>query len=272
MQALTELSFSNLCLGLLFASVSLVVAFTFLWIVQRLRGNAGIVDVGWTFALPACAVLYGSMLEGESTRKLLIITLSSIWGLRLGLYILFDRVLGKPEDGRYKMLRENWGKDFQFYIFVFFMFQALAAVFFSIPFLLIVTIPVTVAPLLTATDYLGIALWLIAFFGEAVSDNQLMRFRNNPSNRGKTCKIGLWHYSRHPNYFFQWLFWWSYFLLALHSPYWYLALPHPALMLYSLFKVTGIPYTEAQAVKSRGEDYIEYQRTTNAFFPWFPKH
>jgi hypothetical protein len=92
-----------------------------------------------------------------------------------------------------------------------------------------------------------------------------------PANRGRTCRAGLWRYSRHPNYFFEWLHWWSYPLLAWGSPEWWLTLLGPALMLYTLLKVTGIPYTEQQALASRGDDYRAYQRSTSALFPGFPK-
>jgi steroid 5-alpha reductase family enzyme len=103
-----------------------------------------------------------------------------------------------------------------------------------------------------------------------LADRQLARFKRRPESRGKTCREGWWRYSRHPNYFFEWLHWWSYVLLAAGSPWWVLTLIGPALMLLFLFKVTGIPATEAQASVSRS-DYAEYRRTTSAFIPWFPK-
>jgi len=116
----------------------------------------------------------------------------------------------------------------------------------------------------------GVLVWVIAVAGEALADAQLARYRSVPANRGRTCRVGLWRASRHPNYFFEWLHWWSYVLLATGSPLWWATLIGPALMLYVLLKVTGIPATEAQAVLSR-PDYAEYQRTTSAFIPWFPK-
>ena len=108
--------------------------------------------------------------------------------------------------------------------------------------------------------------------GETAADRQLEKFREDPSQRGRTCRAGLWRYSRHPNYFFEWLMWMAYALFAIGSPPWgWLTLGCPAVMLYLLFKVTGIPATEAQALRSRGDDYRQYQQTTNIFVPWFPK-
>jgi steroid 5-alpha reductase family enzyme len=100
---------------------------------------------------------------------------------------------------------------------------------------------------------------------------QLNAFKANAANRGKTCRAGLWKYSRHPNYFFEWLIWVAFCLFAIDSKYGYLALFPPALMLYFLFRVTGIPATEAQALRTRGEDYRRYQETTSVFVPWFPR-
>lgn len=105
--------------------------------------------------------------------------------------------------------------------------------------------------------------------GESVADRQLDRFRRDPANKGRVCRVGLWRVSRHPNYFFEWLLWVAYFTFALASPGGWLTAYCPALMLYFLFRVTGIPTTEAQALRSRGDDYRECQRTTSAFVPWF---
>jgi len=114
-------------------------------------------------------------------------------------------------------------------------------------------------------------LWLIAISGEALADAQLAAFKRHAANRGRVCDAGLWRYSRHPNYFFEWLIWMAYAVFAFPSPYGYLALIIPAVMLFFLFKVTGIPATEEQSLRSRGDKYREYQRTTSRFVPWFPK-
>jgi len=139
---------------------------------------------------------------------------------------------------------------------------------FAVPFLVVALTPERLPlPALVA----AVLIWLLAVGGETLADRQLAAWRADPAHRGRTCRAGLWRYSRHPNYFFEWLHWWSYPLLAWGSPEWWLTLLGPALMLYTLLKVTGIPYTEQQALASRGDDYRAYQRTTSAFVPWFPK-
>ena len=120
-------------------------------------------------------------------------------------------------------------------------------------------------------DFLGVLIWVVAVVGESVADRQLERFRTEPANRGKTCRMGLWRYSRHPNYFFEWLVWCGIGLAALAAPLGWLALASPAIMLFLILKVTGIPPTEERAVLSRGKDYRDYQATTSAFVPWLPK-
>ena len=107
--------------------------------------------------------------------------------------------------------------------------------------------------------------------GEAAADAQLNKFKSDPSNKGRTCQVGLWRYSRHPNYFFEWLIWVAFALFALASPGGCWGLLSPALILYFVLRVTGIPATEAQAIRTRGEEYRRYQQTTSAFVPWFPK-
>jgi len=153
-------------------------------------------------------------------------------------------------------------------LFVFFQVQALVDVVLAVPFLVAMR---KVGTPFDALDVAGVAVWVVAVVGESVADRQLARFRADPANRGRTCRAGLWRFSRHPNYFFEWVHWWAYVVLALGAPFWWLTLVAPALMLYFLLKVTGIPATEAQALASRGDDYRDYQRTTSAFVPWFPK-
>ncbi len=176
-------------------------------------------------------------------------------------------MLGKEEDGRYQELRRRWAPHANRSFFVFFQAQALFVVFFSLPFAFVAQDD---ADGLGALAWIGIAVWAIGNAGTIVADRQLARWRANPSNKGKTAGGGLWSWSRHPNYFFEWVNWCGNALVACAAPWGWLAWAVPAGLLYLLFKVTGIPETEAQALRSR-EDYAEYQQTTSVFVPLPPR-
>ncbi len=124
-------------------------------------------------------------------------------------------------------------------------------------------------PTLAPLEYAGTALWMVALAGEAVADAQLAAFKRDPASKGQVCQRGLWTYSRHPNYFFEWLIWVAWALFGMASPYGWISILCPLLMFYFLFRVTGIPATEAQSLRSKGEAYRRYQQTTSAFVPWF---
>ncbi len=256
-------------LGLLLRGWAGAAALMFvLWLVQLRTRNAGIVDVGWAAALGALGLYYAIAGEADGARRLLVGAISGIWGFRLAGHLLFDRVLGEPEEGRYVALRKRWGAHSDRNLWFFFQAQALLAVILSLPFLL------GAAPEgrgLSALVWLGALVWIVGVVGESVADRQLKRFKARPGSRGQVCREGLWRYSRHPNYFFEWVIWCGFALAGLDAPQGWLALLGPALILFFLLRVTGIPPTEAQALRSRGEAYREYQRTTSAFVPWFPK-
>ena len=244
------------------------VAMFLLYAFQRRHNDAGIVDVGWSLGIGAAVGWYALVVEADLIQRLAVAAVALPWSLRLGLYLLLDRVKGREEDGRYRKLREHWGAEAQRRFLVFFQFQGALIVLFSLPPLLAMLSP-EASPL---TLLLGVLLGLLAMAGESLSDAQLRRWRSNPANRGRTCREGLWRYSRHPNYFFEWLHWWAYVVMAGFSWHALAALAGPLLMLLFLYRITGIPYTEAQALLSRGDDYRDYQRTTSAFVPWFPKN
>jgi steroid 5-alpha reductase family enzyme len=239
-----------------------------LWLFYRRKGNAGIVDAGWAFEVATLAVLFSWLGKGWAMRRAAVAIVMAVWGIRLAAYLLRDRVIGRPEDERYANLRRSWGARQSVRFFWFFQAQAVAALFFALPAAIASTNPES---RWLPVEIVALGLWLAAFAGETAADRQLERFRANRSNRGRTCRDGLWRYSRHPNYFFEWMMWVAYALFALGSRWGVLALACPAAMLYLLFKVTGIPATEAQAVRTRDGDYRDYQNTTSAFVPWFPK-
>jgi steroid 5-alpha reductase family enzyme len=239
-----------------------------LWLIHLPMRNAAIVDAGWAGGLAILGIFYAVSSGTPWPHRALIGVMAGVWGIRLGLYLLLTRVIGHPEEGRYQELRRKWVTNLPFKFLLFFESQAILDVILSVPFLLAVQ---NTSPELSPLEFAGAAIWFIAVIGEIASDAQLSSFKRNPANRGRTCNVGLWRYSRHPNYFFEWLVWMAFATVALAAPYGYLGLISPALILYFLLRVTGIPATEAQSLRSRGDEYRRYQQTTSAFVPWFPK-
>ncbi|MFN3714491.1 MAG: DUF1295 domain-containing protein [Alcanivoracaceae bacterium] len=252
---------------LLLAAAGLVVVCLFGWWRQTRTHNAGHVDVIWTFGVSGCALLYLLAGDGALLPRVAAALLVTVWSVRLGSHI-WRRVHGVEEEGRYRAIREHYGDRVNLFHFFFFLSQGLLAWLFALPHWVIASHPVTG---LSWPLTLGVAVGVAALLGEALADRQLDRFRRNPANRGKTCRDGLWRYSRHPNYFFEWLHWFSYPLIALGAPHAVWLWLAPVLMFFFLWFVTGIPYTENQALKSRGDDYRRYQKTTSPFIPWRPK-
>ena len=237
-----------------------------LWLVQRTSRNAGIVDVAWSLATAALGTWFALTAPGLPARRLTVAVMATVWGVRLGTH-LFRRVRREEEDGRYRALRAAWGVHAERRLLAFFQLQALWAVLFAVPMLAAASNAGPWRPL----DAAGTVLWLVAVAGEWAADRQLRDFRSDPRNGRRVCRRGLWRYSRHPNYFFEWLHWFAYVCLAAGSPLWWTTLAGVVTMFYFLTRVTGIPPTEAQAIRSRGDDYRLYQQTTNAFFPGPPR-
>lgn len=251
------------------ALAGLCTLFAALYLLCRRLDNYGFVDVAWSYSFALMALSYAGFAPGWAPRRLILAIMAGLWSLRLGTHLL-KRVAGHHpvEDGRYVQLRQDWAGNFGPRMFGFFQLQAVSVVLLGVPFLL---------PVLNSTTGLhpleltGVGLWLLAITGESLADAQLAAFKRNPANKGCVCDIGLWHYSRHPNYFFEWLIWVAYFVFALASPLGWLAVIGPASILYLLLRVTGIPLTEEQSLRTKGDAYRRYQATTSVFAPWFSK-
>ena len=241
----------------------------FVWLWAHKIKNAGVVDIFWSYNFPVIAIILLLMAPGFETRKLLICGMVIIAGVRLGTHLAIRIIKHlNEEEGRYKQLRKEWGPNPDRKFFFFFQFQAISNVLLAVPFFIIT---LNTNSELSPIEYAGTGLWLISVLGEAIADAQLAAFKKNPDNKGKVCDTGLWGYSRHPNYFFEWLMWVSYFVFALASPYGYIAIISPAIILYLLLKITGIPMTEEQSLRSKGDAFKKYQARVSVFVPWFKK-
>lgn len=253
----------------LVALAALCGAFAALYLIARRLDNYGIVDVAWAYAFAPVAGFYAAAGLGWLPRRLLVATLVTFWAARLGTHLL-RRVAGHHpvEDGRYVQLRRDWAENFAAKMFGFFQLQAGSIALLAVPFLLPV---LNTSPAFHWLEILGVFLWVVALAGEATADAQLAAFKRQSAHRGRVCNVGLWRYSRHPNYFFEWLVWVAFAVIALASPWGWLGLIAPAAILHLLLRVTGIPLNEEQSLRSKGDAYRHYQKTTRAFVPWFPR-
>ena len=238
----------------------------FLWLVSLRLKNAGLVDLGWVTGLVGTEWIYFWKAQGFGPRKFLIFLMVSLWGLRLAAHLAARLARDPSEDARYQKIREAWKTRLNLKFLFFFLFQGVLVVVLSLPFLIA---SIHEANTLSIFEGLGLGIWVIAISGEALADAQLKCFKSDPAHKPKVCQAGLWNYSRHPNYFFEWLVWVSFFIFALGSRGGWMGVISPALMLYLLLFVSGVPAAELQSLRSRGEAYREYQRTTSVFVPWF---
>jgi len=252
-----------------YSLVACCVIMFFVWLWSYRIGNAGVVDIFWSYNFPVIAFILLLFGPGFETRKLLFCGMVIIAGGRLGTHLAV-RVLKhlRQEEPRYAQIRKEWGENAEVKMALFFQMQALSNILLAVPFFIII---LNTSPELNVFEYAGPAIWLISVLGEATADAELAAFKKNPANKGKVCDKGLWGYSRHPNYFFEWLMWVSYFVFALGSPSGYLAIISPAIILYLLLKVTGIPMTEEQSIRTKGDAFRKYQQQVSVFVPWFRK-
>ncbi len=237
-----------------------------LWIASRIKNDVGIVDSFWSLMILAAGLCFLFFSDTAITeRHGVIILLLTVWSLRLAFHITW-RNWGQEEDTRYQAIRKNNQPNFEFKsLYIVFLLQALLAVIIALPLMSIFNGDRDINIL----DYLALILWLAGMFFETVGDLQLAHFKASSRNQGKVLNTGLWRYSRHPNYFGEFCIWWAFFLFAVASGYWWSILS-PILMSILLLKVSGVSLLES-TISERRPEYVNYRKTTNAFFPWFPK-
>ncbi len=238
-----------------------------LWLVSLALKNSSIVDVFWGTGFVISVWIYFALApDGFLLRKLLIALLTTVWGLRLSLYVLW-RNWGRGEDFRYQVWRKEagsawWWRSF----FKVFLLQGILMWIISIPLLAAQFHPGPAH--LTVLDSLGALVWLVGFFFEAVGDLQLARFKANPANKGRVMERGVWSLTRHPNYFGDSAQWWGYYLISASAGGWW-TIFSPLIMTLFLLRVSGVALLEKTMAARPG--YEKYIKTTSAFIPWFPK-
>jgi steroid 5-alpha reductase family enzyme len=254
----------HLGLAALFLSLAMALA----WVVQHRTRNAGWVDAIWSLGtgLAGAGLALMPTDRPPGDRPFVVAAVCAIWSLRLALHIA-ERSRHGPEDARYAELRRDWGTAFEGRLFLFLQIQAAAAFLLALSVFIAALNPAPFGP----RDLAALGVILVAVAGEAAADRQLRRWRRDPANHGGICESGLWRWSRHPNYFFEWLGWLAYPLFAIDPggfyPLGWAALVAPGAMYFLLVHVSGIPPLERLMLGSRGDAFRDYQRRTRPFVP-----
>jgi steroid 5-alpha reductase family enzyme len=243
------------------------------WWIQQRTGKSGPVDTFWTFGVGTAATA-GSLVPfstAPSARQIVVAALAAVWSVRLGIHILLrNRATG--DDPRYRHMIETWGATAPRRMFWFLQSQAGVGVAFALAIAVAAHNPATG---LRLQDCAAVLVALIALTGEAVADRQLKQYRADRKHVGTICDVGVWRWSRHPNYFFEWLFWFAFPLFAVDwsglNPLGPFALVAPILMYWLLVHVSGIPPLEQHMARTRGAEFRAYQRRVSKFFPYPPR-
>jgi steroid 5-alpha reductase family enzyme len=242
----------------------LTIIFAIGWIASIKIKNASIVDAMWALSLGIPVFIYISSLEGSSDRKIILLAMALIWSLRLGSHLAKRIYSHHPkEDPRYKDMRDQWGEHANRNFLLIFLTNSTLVFLLSLPFYFSSQLDTPIQWL----EWIGLSIFIIGLIGETISDQQLAKFRSQRG--GEICKIGLWNYSRHPNYFFEAVIWLGIYLFCCNAPSGIYTIHAPLIMIFLLTKVTGIPPLERSLLESRGDAYRQYQQTTSAFIPWF---
>lgn len=262
-------------MSLLFALAGLCLVMAAAWLWQRRVRDIGWVDVFWTFGTAVAGIALAFAWagpDGSALRRAIVCALVAVWALRLGLFVAVRVARSDREDGRYRALREEWGASLQPRLFGFLQVQALVSALLAAAIALAANRP---DARIGWQDLAGVAVALAAIAGEAVADRQLQSFAAEAANRGKVCDRGLWAWSRHPNYLFEWLGWFAYPVMAIDLSGRYAAgyasLLAPAVMFLVLRFGTGVPPLEAHMLRSRGDAFRAYQARVSPFLPRPPR-
>ncbi|MFC2135508.1 DUF1295 domain-containing protein [Bacteroidota bacterium] len=254
-------------LDIILTSVITVLVFMiFMFTIAQILKNNSIVDIGWGIGFILISVSLLFTVNPLDAKDLLISAMIAVWGLRLAIHI-FMRAKGKPEDFRYAQWRKDWGDKAVIYAFFkVFMLQGIIMLFVALPIIVVFN---SSDVQLTMLSFTGLLIFIVGFLFESIGDYQVYCFKKNPENKGKIITIGLWKYTRHPNYFGETLLWWGIGIFTLGSDLYWLAFISPLLINFLLVKVSGVPMLEK---KYEGrEDWEEYKKITPAFVPFIGK-
>jgi steroid 5-alpha reductase family enzyme len=249
-----------------YAALAIFIYMTGFFVLAVVRKKNDIADIAWGMGFIVVDVVTLALNGAVTPRRLAVLALVVIWGVRLAVYITL-RNRGKPEDYRYAKWREDWGRSWliRSYLQVF-LLQGL--------FMWLISLPISIV---NANDeggfgflaVLGILVWIVGFLFESIGDHQMDVFRSNPANKGQIITTGLWRYTRHPNYFGEVTQWWGVWLVALGAPLGWLGIIGPLTITILLLKVSGVPLLEARTEGRPG--WAEYKARTSVFMPWFPR-
>jgi len=254
---------TGIFLNLLIASGTLIV----LWFVYLWKKNPAVVDLGWAVGLTLMGLTHNVALGTATTATVLTSVLVLLWGLRLGGYLFWTRIRLGRKDARYESLQQKQKLSAPVFFLIHYLIQACFQA--VVGFVFIFTAQSTTFESFHTTT--GLILWCAGLAGSIAADAQLHRFRTNPANRGKLCQIGVWNYSRHPNYFFEILLWSGFAFIGVPAHLGWLGLISPIALLLTMRFITG-PISERQSLKSKPETYRQYQQTTSMIVPWFKKN
>jgi steroid 5-alpha reductase family enzyme len=252
-------------LGWAAAETAVILLTTFA--VAKRAGKHSVIDTAWglLFVGIAVVVFVASDGHGDDTRRWLLLVLPLAWGLRLAIHI-GRRTVGKPEDPRYEqLLGKARGNPDLYALRMVYLLQGVLAYLIAAPILVGAFEADAVGPL----AWIGVAVWAVGVFFEAVGDAQLERFRSDPANKGTVMDRGLWRYTRHPNYFGDACVWWGIFLVAADAWPGVLTVLAPIVMTLLLTKGSGARILEKHMSKRAGWD--EYAARTSMFFPRPPR-
>ena len=252
--------------ALLFNLAASIVAVLVLWIASLLRRDVSIVDIWWGLGFALITWLSLGLTDLRTIWSFFLALLVTLWGVRLAGYLAW-RNHGQPEDYRYAAMRTRHGKRFALVsLFTVFGLQGVLMWVISLP----LQMGILMGRSWSTWGIIGLVLWLVGMFFETVGDYQLARFKAVATNQGRVLNQGLWRYTRHPNYFGEFLIWWGFYLMSAERGSWWWTWIGPLVISFLLIRVSGVRLLET-ALQHRLPEYERYLKSTSPFLPLPPR-